>query len=351
MTAAPHPRVAHFSAAADMRRRFLTIVLAATLGWNVLIVAATLAGLLPFEGLQAANNFAFLVVNAVLFASILRWPRRVAEVASAYLLGGYYLIICALFQVPQDQLRMLLFFPALGAVFLMVGSGAGWFAVLVSFAAFSLAFATGYLDITTLAFSTFFLTLTMTALFFHAFRAQALRALETISAQNAALDAAARLDPLTGLLNLRAFREAMDVASAGATSYAVAFLDVDHFKSINDRHGHAGGDAVLAAVADALRATVRPNDVLARIGGEEFAVLMPGVEAETAGELGEVLRGTVERTRVRVADEDLAVTVSIGIALSAGDPASVDSLLRRADAAMYLAKGDGRNRVTTAAAP
>lgn len=351
MWSAPSAYNAHLSGAADIRRRFLATVLFATMFWGLGIVAATVLGLVPLDGFQGINNLGFLALNIVLIVALRRLPQRINAIAWIYLAACYYLIVCALYQVPQDQLRMLLFFPALGAVFLLLGSHAGWGAVLVSVAAFCLALASGRLDVSALAASTFVLTLCLTALFFHAFRKQALQALETISEKNAALAAAARLDPLTGLLNLRAFREAMAsmASAAAATPYAVAFLDVDHFKSVNDRFGHAGGDAVLAAVAEALSAEVRAQDSVARIGGEEFAVLMPGVDAEAAARLGEELRSAVERTRVAINGESLRVTVSIGLAISADDTHSVDALLRRADAAMYLAKGEGRNRVATAA--
>ncbi|MEW6254526.1 MAG: GGDEF domain-containing protein [Pseudomonadota bacterium] len=341
-----------FSGSAEIRRRFLTTVMLATTVWGIGIVLATAMGLLPFERLQAANNFGFSLLNIALLLGLRRFPGRATAFAAIYLTASYYLVVCALFQVPQDQLRMLLFFPALGAVFLLLGSAAGWFAMSVSVIAFGLAFRTGYVDVTPLAASTFVLTLGLTALFFHAFRTQAMRALDIISGQNAALDAAARRDPLTGLLNLRAFREitAGMARERAVTSYAVAFIDVDHFKSVNDRFGHAGGDAVLGSVAQALRLAVRPQDSIARIGGEEFAVLMPGVDATTALGLCERLRTAVEGTRVTVSAAQLSVTVSIGLAVSNDAAHSADALLLHADAAMYRAKNEGRNRVATASA-
>lgn len=350
MEFAPRIPAERFSGSADLRRRFLTTALLATGVWGLGISLAMLLGLLSFEALQAANNFGYFILNILLLLGLRRYPEHARVFFSLYLMASYYLIICALFVVPQDQLRMLLFFPALGAVFLMLGSVAGWFSVALSVAAFATALWTGHLAVSALAASTFVLTLVLTAVFFNAFRSEALRALEIISGQNTALDAAARRDPLTGLLNLRAFREIMADASRerAVASYAVAFIDVDHFKSVNDRFGHAGGDAVLASVADALRAAVRPHDFIARIGGEEFAVLMPGVDAIKAGALCEGLRGAVERARVTVGDTQLSVTVSIGLAVSGDASQSVDALLLHADAAMYFAKNEGRNRVATA---
>jgi two-component system cell cycle response regulator len=151
-------------------------------------------------------------------------------------------------------------------------------------------------------------------------------------------------DSLTGLPNRRVFddtlrREAERQLRQGQP-YALVLVDVDHFKSVNDRYGHAAGDAVLRSVAQALAETCRGADLAARYGGEEFAVLLPG-----CGELGEAL-ATAERLRAAVATRarEHGVTVSAGVALAplhAADPAS---LVAAADAALYRAKGAGRDR-------
>jgi len=162
------------------------------------------------------------------------------------------------------------------------------------------------------------------------------------------LAAASRRDPLTGLPNRRAFeeelgREAARAARAGAP-LAVVALDVDRFKAVNDTHGHAAGDAVLREVGVRIGAAVRAGDLAARIGGEEFALLLPGAGLTGAVELAERLRAAIAAAPVDAGGTPLAVTVSLGCAtLAPGEPPT--ALLARADARLYEAKRDGRNCV------
>ncbi|MGE7138341.1 GGDEF domain-containing protein [Luteibacter sp. NPDC031894] len=156
-------------------------------------------------------------------------------------------------------------------------------------------------------------------------------------------------DPLTGLLNRRAWTEAaLDVLDQGlARSVAVLFFDLDHFKALNDRHGHAAGDKALVAVAGALRQELRPSDLLGRYGGEEFVALLQGVDRENAMQIATRLCRRVHRLDVHVDAADALLTVSIGVAMRT--PAdTVQSLVERADAAMYSAKLGGRNRAVCA---
>ena len=159
------------------------------------------------------------------------------------------------------------------------------------------------------------------------------------------------LDPLTGLFNRRFLAgQASRVwrqARRDGTRVAAMVLDLDHFKRLNDAHGHAAGDAVLRSVADSLSATVRPTDVLARTGGEELVVLGLVGDPDEATRLAERLRSAVARSRT---PDGHAVTASIGIALArpaeGEDPtAALWRLIDRADAAMYEAKQQGRDRI------
>jgi diguanylate cyclase (GGDEF)-like protein/PAS domain S-box-containing protein len=168
----------------------------------------------------------------------------------------------------------------------------------------------------------------------------------------------ALLDALTGLANRRAFADALvrEVARArrDASPLALVMFDIDHFKSINDRHGHAAGDAVLRSVGERLRPALRPHDILARVGGEEFAVLLPGANLCTGTAVAERSRALLQTAAVAFATQSIAVTASFGAAaLEANDDAAGEQLMRRADAGTYAAKRRGRNRVCIepAAAP
>ncbi len=161
----------------------------------------------------------------------------------------------------------------------------------------------------------------------------------------------ALLDPLTGLPNRAAWserveREMLEWQENGG-HLAMAILDLDHFKRINDSYGHLAGDKVLKIVADQLRKRLRGRDFIARFGGEEFVLLLPQTTPAAAAEVAEVLRATVEACPFHFKGERVVITSSIGLgAFRSGERS--DQVLKRADAALYRAKEQGRNRVEQA---
>lgn len=164
------------------------------------------------------------------------------------------------------------------------------------------------------------------------------------------LEEEAITDELTGVPNRRAATERMweELSRSKRTGepLAVLMLDLDHFKNVNDRYGHAVGDAVLRATAARMRGAVREYDVLCRMGGEEFVILAPRTDLAQAVSLGERVRQVVaESPLLTVEGEPVRVTVSGGAAVSCGADAIVDAILARADRALYQAKADGRNRI------
>ncbi len=165
----------------------------------------------------------------------------------------------------------------------------------------------------------------------------------------------ARRDALTGLANRRAFEEALsrEVARARRTGAAlsVVALDIDHFKRVNDEHGHAAGDLVLAEVAARAQRALRAEDLLARVGGEELAALLPGAALAAAAEVAERIRRAVCEATIPVATKAIDVAVSLGCAVLQPEERDGASLLARADARLYDAKRAGRNRVVWAPSP
>lgn len=158
------------------------------------------------------------------------------------------------------------------------------------------------------------------------------------------------IDVLTGLLNRRGFDERLRrLLKRGASRPPLlAVLDVDHFKRINDTHGHAIGDAVLSGVGARLHDTLRPADLAVRLGGEEFAVIWLNPEAGGELRLGERLREVIGSQPFVTAAGPLAVTVSVGVAPAIGPDEAPEALFSRADAALYEAKRGGRDRVVLA---
>jgi diguanylate cyclase (GGDEF)-like protein len=160
-------------------------------------------------------------------------------------------------------------------------------------------------------------------------------------------------DELTSLLNRRRFlglaQRELDLALRSASPLAVALMDLDHFKHVNDVHGHAVGDDVLKAVAQALKSTVRSTDLVARWGGEEFVLLLPATDEAEAQRGVERVRQAVAELRIELpVGGRLQCTASLGVAGINTASRDLDDLLRRADDAMYEAKRGGRNRVVQA---
>ena len=159
-------------------------------------------------------------------------------------------------------------------------------------------------------------------------------------------------DPLTGVLNRRAFDDAAGAACALARAQGVAFavvtFDLDGFKPLNDRYGHAAGDAALRAMADAARRDLRAGDLIGRLGGDEFAIALPGTDTALAQRIAERLRQSFARLRVRHGREHIRFSASFGVAASDRVAESFARTLDRADAALYRAKNEGRDRVAAA---
>lgn len=160
-----------------------------------------------------------------------------------------------------------------------------------------------------------------------------------------AMEYKAEHDDMTGLVNRAAFLAGLDHMLRGSDRGFVLMIDADRFKRINDTRGHDTGDRVLVAIAEALRAVIRKGDICARIGGEEFAIYLPGSSYQEAYECGERLRRSVASKQIKISTgETIGTTVSIGAApIEAGQ--SIDDLMRAADRLLYRAKNEGRNRI------
>jgi diguanylate cyclase (GGDEF)-like protein len=160
----------------------------------------------------------------------------------------------------------------------------------------------------------------------------------------------ATIDGLTGLLNRRAFNAQLDARLREAQRYrkplSLLLLDIDHFKKVNDTHGHPAGDAVLCGVAQVVKKQARETDFVARYGGEEIALVLPETDSTGARAIAERVRTAVAHARHQTESGSLQVTLSIGVSTwPASEP---ETLLEDADKALYRAKQAGRNRVESA---
>jgi len=161
-----------------------------------------------------------------------------------------------------------------------------------------------------------------------------------------------RFDPLTNIFNKRHFDESLRLsiftAAGGGRPLSLIVFDLDHFKRVNDSHGHMAGDAVLCGASVAVQGILAPSELLGRVGGEEFAVLCEDTDLNLALERAEAIRRAVSRSPYTFEDKKLPVTVSVGVAQLAGAE-EAEGLFDRADAQLYAAKAAGRNCVRPAA--
>jgi diguanylate cyclase (GGDEF)-like protein len=177
--------------------------------------------------------------------------------------------------------------------------------------------------------------------------------LQEIRSLQHALEEQAIRDPLTGLYNRRYLDDTLERelrrAERQGSTVSVLVVDIDHFKRINDTHGHAAGDEMLKAFAALLRASVRGGDLACRWGGEEFVLLLHAAPSEGAAERAEALRLACSAMQVHFQGVELRATVSIGVACFPAHASTAAGLMRAADEALYAAKGEGRNRVKVGA--
>ncbi|WP_372982641.1 GGDEF domain-containing protein [Marinobacter sediminum] len=160
-----------------------------------------------------------------------------------------------------------------------------------------------------------------------------------------------RTDEMTGFYNRKHFKSQLEAQHSGfirsGLPASVIMFDFDHFKTINDQYGHAGGDLVLIDTAKIIQRELRPLDVGCRIGGEEFAIILPNTQLQSAMAFAERIRQLVERKEFKVDHHSFHVTVTMGVASFSTEDSSYASLMKRADEALYAGKAAGRNRVVS----
>lgn len=195
-----------------------------------------------------------------------------------------------------------------------------------------------------------------TAVVFVGFGAVLGRHEEQLVATNRLLTEDVLTDPLTGLKNLRYFRARLEeecaISARDGSDVGLLMIDLDHFKMVNDRYGHPDGDRLLRAVGRAIDSVVRAGETAARVGGEEFGLLLPGASGEDGAAAAERVRTAIDAVRVSAPQGDaIAVTASVGHASTADlGPVDAEGLYRAADAGLYQAKEQGRDRAVRALA-
>ncbi len=165
----------------------------------------------------------------------------------------------------------------------------------------------------------------------------------------AQMERLATTDSLTGILNRRHFlkcgEEEIERACRYERSLSILLMDIDHFKNVNDTYGHAAGDEALRTMTKMCRLALRTNDIFGRMGGEEFAAVLPEIDIKNALEVSERIRMSLEKLEIDYDGKPIRITVSIGVTSLESLDRNIESLLKRADKALYTAKNNGRNRI------
>lgn len=249
----------------------------------------------------------------------------------------------------QDELRVLWFYTNVPGVFMVLGRRAGWAVTGLSLAIILGANLWTAQPYSLPAMMTAVFSLLYLAVFFDLFGSRAVSFYERMREAIRELEHVAGHDPLTGALNARAYRASCEalvrVAQRAARPFSVLFVDLDHFKAVNDRHGHAAGDEVLKSAVGAMRRAVRSSDLLGRIGGEEFVVFLPDTDRAGAMRAAENVREAIRGMTVALDGASMTVTASVGVASNHDFDESLSAVQRRADKALYAAKAQGRDRV------
>lgn len=290
------------------------------------------------------------LLTAILVLVLRGRKHRYGLVSVLFVAINFATFLSALLLVVNDELRVIWFFVEVVFVYILLGLRAGVAMTVVTMVSILAVNPLIAIPFSRNAITTLLIALGVTSTLSYVYTSRALSFFDRMRQTVKELKAMADKDPLTGLLNPRAYYDVTNrmicLAHRTSSPYALLFIDLDHFKRINDCFGHETGDAVLVTVARTLSASIRQSDVIGRIGGEEFSVFLPDTTPEGARLLALRLRAAVEAIdHSSVGTELLKTTASIGIASDQPADRTVADIQRRADRAMYKAKVAGRNRV------
>lgn len=334
----------------ELRFRVLNSLMLVGLLSTGLFIGLDWTGINSLGHRQLAATQADLLLTALLMVALRNRKQLLRPISTAFILVNLMTYTSALIWVTNDELRVLWFHLAVMFSYVLLGSRSGLTMTALSIGLILMAQPLMAPPFTPNALTTLIISLLVTGFGAFTYTQRSESAFERLRMSNIELRALASRDPLTGLLNPRAFgdiaNQLIRISQRKGQTASMLFIDLDHFKHINDQYGHATGDVVLRAVAQELGNHTRKSDVLGRIGGEEFLFFLPDTSADSAREVAEKLRLAIEAMRIPLADDtQLQVSASIGVSQSLPADSTVATIQRRADQAMYLAKAQGRNRV------
>lgn len=335
----------------EFRYKLVIVLMTSAAFVTGFFIVGTLSAVNPISAAHQKSMVLFTAVAIVLWLLLRGHPQRFLPIGWIYEMATLWEATSSLLYVPSDELRLLWFFTNVPGVFILLGRRAGW--VITVGTMLGLALGNAHLDrpYSANALATAIFCLLYLGIFFHTYVGRTASYFARMREYNDRLHQMASHDSLTQVLNARAYYAACEqlitLSARNGHDFSVLFVDLDHFKSINDTYGHAAGDEVLRVVARTLRTHLRTSDLIGRIGGEEFSVFLPNTHLAGALQLAEQLRVVVQQCRPDVGQTRLNITASLGVACRGPNAQSMLEIQQRADEAMYHAKKAGRNRVST----
>ena len=336
----------------EFQYKFMIVLQVFAAATSILFLCLVGAGVSPkFSDLHMQVMLWYSVASLALWLLVRGRKHLFLPVAVAFEAASLIDLLSAFVFVDNDELRIFWLFTNIPATYLILGRRVG--AVVTAFIISSVVLLNPQvgLPLSPNAVATCVIAMVYFAIFFHAYAKQSIYFFIRMRESNDRLREMATRDMLTGTLNARAYYEICDslinLAQRNSTPYSVLFIDLDHFKSVNDNYGHAAGDTVLRSVANCVQAGLRSSDVMGRIGGEEFSVFLPNTDAVAATQVAEQLRRSIEALMPSFGDRQLKITASIGVARNRHSDQSMLEIQKMADQAMYKAKAAGRNRTST----
>jgi diguanylate cyclase (GGDEF)-like protein len=333
------------------RFRLLYVSLVVAIAFSGALILANWLGLNDQGRIHLRSIEVFFAVDLALAIYLWGGKDRFAVVAGLFSVAWFLVDVSALCFLSNNEFRAIWFFVQIMVTYIILGTIPGLLMAVLTFV--TLVVANKYVPapFSSNAMITMLFSLCASSAFLHFYTRRFVAYHQHLTEANELLQDLSSHDPLTGVLNARAFNEDGDFlirsASRVGIPFSALFVDLDHFKAINDRYGHEAGDMVLKEVAACLARQTRESDLLGRIGGEEFLMLLPNTDLPGAKLLAEKLRQHIEELMPSVGATRIPITVSIGVAKNHAGRESMADIRREADQAMYRAKTEGRNRVTT----
>lgn len=334
------------------RQRLFMNILSVAMVFSMLFGVLHDLDINPITELHANVNYVYSFICLLVLLSLRHSDAHFQLKISIFLIASHLTFTSALINVPDDQFRAIWFFLLVLVAYILGDCSSGIITTgiaLITLIVINQLTDLGFSDIT---FTSIILGLVILGFIAHSFTKRAVYYASLLADKNQLLEKLAKEDPLTGIMNARSYyhigQQLFELSKRKNQNMTILYIDLDHFKKINDTHGHHSGDRVLIEVTRSILSVLRKSDVLARVGGEEFCILLPETDTKGGKILAEKIRETIQNSPITLNEDIIHPTASIGLAELHKQDNDMNAIQRRADNNLYVAKKNGRNQVIAA---